>query len=314
MTAFGAERVLVTGGAGFIGASLVRELVARGRPVTVLDDFSAGDRRYLEGCSVEVVGGDVRDAAVLERVVPGHGAVVHLAAQTGVPSSLADPLSDCDVNVIGTIRLLEAARAHRVDRFVFASSNAPLGRVTSTITESAAPQPVSPYGASKLAGEGYCLAYHGSWGLRTVALRFSNVYGPFSAHKHSVVARFMRDVIEQGRMTLEGEGRARRDFLFVADASRAIIRALETDAAGEVFQIATGIQTTISDLAARVAEIAGVDADVDTAPARAGDAAGAGVLIDKARHVLGWRPEVELDLGLRHTWEWTKEWLTRSGA
>ena len=189
-------------------------LLDHGYRVTVLDNLSTGRREYLEGLPITFIEGDILDADLVNRVVPGHDGVVHLAAQTGVPGSLADPRRDCEVNVIGTLNLLEACRMEQAKRqkgergkgekretgksvgrsslvvgprFVFASSNAPLGRQPPPATEDKAPQPISPYGASKLAGEAYCLAYHGSWGLGTVVLRFGNVYGPFSAHKNSDV-------------------------------------------------------------------------------------------------------------------------------
>ncbi len=168
-------RVLVTGGAGFIGANLVRLLVAEGQVVTVLDNLSSGRSEYIGALGLELVNADILNSEAVDRALVGHDAVVHLAAQTGVPSSLADPRTDCQVNVIGTLNVLEAARRTNVQRVVFASSNAPLGRQHPPATEDKAPLPVSPYGASKLAGEAYCLAYHGSWGLQTVSLRFANV-------------------------------------------------------------------------------------------------------------------------------------------
>ncbi len=236
------KSVLVTGGAGFIGANLVRILLDRDYRVTVLDNLSTGRREYLDGLPIEFIRGDILDVELVNRVVPGHDGIVHLAAQTGVPGSLADPRRDCEVNVIGMLNLLEACRLAGVGRFVFASSNAPLGRQPPPATEDKAPLPISPYGASKLAGEGYCLAYHGSWGLGTVVLRFANVYGPYSTHKNSVVAKFFKDILAKGQITIDGDGRQTRDFLYVDDLCRAIVLALESDVAGEVFQIATGVE------------------------------------------------------------------------
>jgi len=178
-------KILVTGGAGFIGANLVRLLLNEGHRVRVLDNFSVGRREYLAGLDLEVIEGDILDPEVVAQAIAGLDGVVHLAAQTGVPGSLQNPRRDCEVNVIGTLNMLEACRHAGVSRFVFASSNAPLGRQPPPATEDKAPLPISPYGASKLAGEGYCLAYHGSWGLGTVILRFANIYGPYSAHKNT---------------------------------------------------------------------------------------------------------------------------------
>ena len=322
-------RILVTGGAGFIGANLVRMLLDHGYQVTVLDNLSTGRREYLEGLPIEFIEGDILDADVVNRVVPGHDGVIHLAAQTGVPGSLADPRRDCEVNVIGTLNLLEACRRARdvrrppsADRsgpqtagggqrtadgglrFVFASSNAPLGRQPPPVTEDKAPLPISPYGASKLAGEAYCLAYHGSWGPGTVVLRFGNVYGPFSAHKNSVVAKFFKDILARGQITIDGDGQQTRDFIYVGDLCRAILLALESDVSGEVFQIATGVETSILELAALVQEVVGRDVGVWHGPPRQGDIRKNYSGIRKVERMLGWRPEVDLSSGLRKTWAW----------
>lgn len=296
--------ILVTGGAGFIGANLVRLLLDRGDAVTVIDDLSTGRRGNLDGLSVDLVEGDILDAEVVDRVARGRDAVVHLAAQAGVPASLADPKRDCEVNVMGTLNLLEASRAAGVPRFVFASSNAPLGKQRPPATETKAPLPVSPYGASKLAGEGYCLAYNGSWGLGTLALRFANVYGPFSSHKTSVVARFIADGMAKGRITIEGDGRQTRDFVHVRDLCRAIVLAIDSDAGGQVLQIATGVETAIAELGRLVQGAVGGNVTIDHRPARRGDVRRNYSSISRARRVLGWQPTVELPDGLRETVEW----------
>jgi UDP-glucose 4-epimerase len=199
---------------------------------------------------------------------------------------------------------LEACRQAGIGRFVFASSNAPLGRQSPPATEDKAPLPISPYGASKLAGEAYCLAYHGSWGLGTVVLRFGNVYGPFSAHKNSVVARFFKDITALGRITVDGDGRQTRDFIYVGDLCRAVLLALRSDTAGEVFQIATGVETSIHDLALLVQEVVGRDVGLQYGPARQGDIWKNYSAIAKAREMLAWDPEVELRAGLVETWRW----------
>ena len=173
------DRVLITGGAGFIGANLVRRLLAERYVVRVLDNFSTGQRSYLAGLDIELIEGDILDREVVETAVTHVSGVVHSAAQTSVPNSVSDPIFDCRENVLGTLILLEACRQANVPRFVFASSNAPLGRQRPPVHEEQVPLPISPYGASKLAGEGYCLEYHGYWGLGTIILRFANLYGIF---------------------------------------------------------------------------------------------------------------------------------------
>jgi UDP-glucose 4-epimerase len=304
-----AARVLVTGGAGFIGANLVRMLRARGDAVTVLDDFSVGQRAHVSGLGVEVVEGDIRETPLVAQLAEGHDAIVHLAAQTGVPISLEAPRRDCEVNVLGSLSVLEAVRAAeaktpRGRRFIFASSNAPLGRQQPPATEDKAPLPISPYGASKLAGEAYCLAYHGSWGLGTVALRFGNVYGPFSGRKQSVVAKFFGEIDAGRPLVVDGDGGQTRDFIYVEDLCRAVLAALDADVAGEVFQIATGVETSIGELAALVQAVVGRDVVVSAGPPRTGDVRQSYAVVAKAHAQLGWQPQVTLEAGLRKTWQW----------
>jgi UDP-glucose 4-epimerase len=305
--------VLVTGGGGFIGANLVRLLLQQGRCVTVFDKQLPDQPRYLEGLPITFVEGDILDVALVHNVVAEHDSIVHLAAQTGVPSSLTDPRRDCEINVIGTLNLLEVARQRGVSRFVFASSNAPLGRQAPPATEDKAPLPLSPYGASKLAGEAYCLAYHGSWNVGTVVLRFANVYGPFSAHKRSVVAKFFEDILATGKIVIDGDGQQTRDFVYVGDLCHAIMLALESDVSGEVFQIATGVETSIVDLARLVQAVMGCAVTVDYGPSRRGDIRQNYSRIQKVHTMLGWEPQTALIDGLRATWEWYSAWLACEG-
>ncbi len=303
------ETILLTGGAGFVGANLARMLLSAGRRVRVLDDFSAGQRRYLEGLDLEVLEGDILDRAVVSQALENVGAVVHLAAQTGVPGSIADPFKDCRLNVEGTLNLLEACRKHNVERFVFSSSNAPMGRQPPPATEDKAPLPIAPYGASKLAGEAYCLAYHGSWGMNAVVLRFANLYGPFSGHKGSVVAKFLRDLAEKGSITIDGSGEQTRDFIYVGDLCAAVLLALDSGLGGEVFQIATGVETSISGLAEMVQALVGTDLEIVHGPSRQGDIDRNYSEVSKARRVLGWEPKVGLAEGLKATYRWFQQEL-----
>lgn len=299
-----ATQVFITGGAGFVGVNLVRRLLAAGYAVTVFDNFSVGRHEDLAGLPLRIIEGDILDAPALAAHVPGHQAIVHLAAQTGVPGSVANPRRDCEVNVTGTLNLLEAARAAEVSRFVFASSNAPLGRQTPPATEDKAPLPVSPYGASKLAGEGYCLAYHGTWELGTVILRFANLYGPYSAQKNSVVARFCKDLLAGRQLQIHGDGGQTRDFIFIDDLTAAIQLALETALCGEVFQIATGVETTVYALAEKLGQLSGQGAELSYTAARQGDVRQNYSAVDKAYRLLGWSPQTSLDEGLAKTWAW----------
>lgn len=300
-------KILITGGAGFIGANLIRILLSLDYQITVLDNLSAGPKAYLEGLPLTFVKGDILDIELVNSVVPGHEGIVHLAAQTGVPGSLLNPKHDCEVNIIGTFNLLEASRQNNVKRFVFASSNAPLGRQTPPATEDKVALPISPYGASKLAGEGYCLAYHGSWGLGTIVLRFANLYGPYSTHKGSVVAKFFKDIMTSGQIIIDGDGQQTRDFIYVGDLCRAIHLALQTEVAGELFQIATGTETTIAQLAQLIQEITGQTFEISYAPKRQGDIQKNYSQVSKAYKTLGWKATTSLEQGLKLTWNSFKE-------
>ena len=171
--------------------------------------------------------------------------------------------------------------------------------------------PVSPYGASKLAGEAYCLAYHGSWGLGTVALRFGNVYGPYSAHKQSVVAKFLDDIETSGSIVIDGDGLQTRDFIYVEDLVRALLAALESPVKGEVFQISAGTETSIQTLSELIEDVVGQKVNSTHTEARAGDVRRNYSLIAKATKVLGWKPQVSLEDGLRRTYEWRVDWKSR---
>lgn len=309
------QRILITGGAGFIGANLIRALLDQGRFVTILDNMSVGRREYFEHLPCELVSGDILDVDLMRRLAQEHEAVIHLAAQTGVPGSILDPRQDCVTNVLGTLNVLEGCRSAWQDRagprkFVFASSNAPLGRQLPPAREDKAPLPISPYGASKLAGEAYSLAYFGSWGLPTVALRFGNVYGPFSAHKNSVVAKFCKDALGGRDLIVDGDGGQTRDFIFVGDLVEAIVKALLNGSVrGEVFQIATGIETSITELAERIQSLFGREVSIQHGPTRRGDAQRNYSAIGKAAALLDWTPRTDLEQGLRLTVDWFRERL-----
>ena len=319
-------RWLITGGCGFIGTNLVRVLLEEGADpadIRVLDNLSVGAREDLARVAdlgpggVELIEGDIRDAAAIGAAAEGRDVIVHLAGWTGVAPSVEDPLSDCENNVIGTLRVLEAARATGARRVVFASSGAPVGLVEPPIVETLAPNPASPYGASKLAAGGYCLAYANCFGLETVALRFGNVYGPYSDKKSSVVAKFVLEHLRGAPSTIHGDGTATRDFVHVEDLIAAILAAARTDPAntGEIYQIATNSETNVR----RIAEL--IDAasrelglgafTPEMGPPRQGDVPRNFSDITKARTRLGWEPKRELAEGVRDTLIWHARRLGR---
>ncbi len=296
------KTILVTGGAGFIGTTLIPLLIERNYGVRVLDNLSVGTAEALAEWPVELMVGDIRDPDAAMRAAAGVDGIVHLAAHTNVIDSQQMPREDMEINVGGTLNMLLAARDQGVARFVMASSNAPVGECTPPIDESKPARPLSPYGASKLAGEGYCSAFYGSYGLGTVVLRFANVYGPKSVHKGSVVAKFIREAMSSGVLTIYGDGEQTRDFIYSEDLGRAIIAGLESDRGGETYQVATGIETSIIDLAHMVqAALPERAVQVVHEGQRAGEIIKNYSSIEKAQRELGWRPVVTLDEGLQTT-------------
>ena len=304
--------VLVTGGAGFIGSAVTWFLAERGDRVRVLDDLSVGRTAYLADVPHDLVQASLSDPAAVERSVAGVDAVVHLAARAGIPDSVADPIGTFEVNVSQTLGLLDAARRSGALRFVFASSNAAAGDHEPPSDETDLPHPVSPYGASKLAGEAYCQAYAATFGMAACALRFSNAYGPRSLHKNSVVAAWLRAAFAGERVIIHNDGEQTRDFVFVDDVARAVVAALDAPperVAGEVFQAGTGRETTINTLAEAVRRATGRPLVVVHGPGRPGDVRRNVARTDKAATVLGYRAAVGLDEGLTVTARWFEKAL-----
>jgi UDP-glucose 4-epimerase len=276
----------------------------------VLDNLSAGNRNDLDGLTVEFIQGDIRDVSIVDRAVAGVQAVIHLAAHTNVMESIKTPELNFNNNVQGTFNLLQASVKHGTNRFIFASTGgAIVGDVVPPVHEGMAPHPISPYGAGKLAGEGYCSAFWGSFGLQTVALRFSNVYGPYSYHKASVIAKFFRQMQLGEPLTIFGDGEQTRDFLFVEDLCQAIFRALEAELPfGQAIQLGGGRETSINQLVHFLHRVVGTDRfpPVIYAPTRQGEVMRNYVSIVRAKEYLGFSPVTDLEIGLQKTWEWFK--------
>ena len=297
---------LVTGGCGFIGVNLTTRLVAQGGRVRILDNLSLGKREDVEPLGVDLQVGDIRDFAAIRKACDGIDTVVHLAAHTRVVESVTKPELNFEINAIGTMNVLRACRDAGVRKFIFASTGgAILGEQEPPVHEEMVPRPVSPYGASKLVGEGYCSAFFGSYGLNTVALRFSNVYGPYSYNKGSVVAQFFRNLAQKQPLVVYGDGEQTRDFLYVADLVEAILLADRAETPGEVFQIASGRETSIRTLLDTMKKVLpDIPFDIRYEPARAGEVSRNYASIEKARRMLGYDPKTKLDDGLKDTWRW----------
>ena len=309
MTPF--NRVLVTGGAGFIGSHLVDELVDMGCRVAVLDDLSTGHRRNIVHLldRIDFVHGDIRDADLLSRMTAGCEVVFHQAAVVSVSQSVQDPPRSCDVNDLGTVRVLDAARRAGVRRVVMASSSAVYGddpRLPKT--EAMPPLPMSPYAVQKLAGEHYASVFGSLYGLETVCLLYFNVFGPRqdpSSPYSGVISIFMTRAAAGEPPTIYGDGGQTRDFVYVSDVVRAnLLAASRTEAIGQVYNVGSGSSIRIGELWEAVGALAGVRLDPLFAAPRPGDIRDSVADIGKICRALDFGPQTDLRRGLRKTLEW----------
>ncbi len=311
-------RLLVTGGAGFIGSNLVEALLGRGDAVRVLDDFSTGRRENLAeasgwakrgGGSFELIEGDIRDLATCRRAVEGVDAVLHQAAIPSVPRSVRDPVATNAVNVAGTLHLLVASRDASVRRFVFASSSSVYGESPALPkVETMPPVPISPYGLQKLAAETYCRLFHRLYGFPAIALRYFNVFGPRqdpASEYAAVVPRFLAAARTGATPVVYGDGEQSRDFTYVENVVRANLLASEASegALGGAYNVACGARISLNDLLGAVGSLAGRPVRARHEEARPGDIRHSLAAIDLAAARLGYRPSVDLAEGLRRTWE-----------
>jgi len=302
---------LVTGGAGFIGSHIVDELLEKGEKVIVLDNLSSGGSTVnLEQSlgRIRFVKGDIRDAAVLKRVLRNVDFVSHQAALRSVPRSVDDPLSTNDVNITGTLGLLWACLKARVKRVMYASSSSTYGDSTlSPQKESQTPAPISPYAVSKLAAEHYCRVFSKTFGLETVALRYFNVFGPRQdprSRYSAVVPLFMKSVVEGKPILIHGDGRQSRDFTYVKNVAEANwLSARAKKAAGENFNIAGGESHSVIEVARLIARLAGRPFHAQHLPSRKGDVRRTCADPAKARRLLGWKPSVSFHEGMSRTWD-----------
>jgi nucleoside-diphosphate-sugar epimerase len=311
-------KYLVTGGAGFIGSHIVRTLLEQGKPVRVLDNFSTGKRENLEGLAgrfsedrFEVMEGDLRDAARVEEAVRGIEVIFHEAAFVSVPQSMQEPQTCFDVNITGTSRLLDAARAAGVRRSVLASSAAVYGESAAfPLVEETSPQPLTPYAVSKRVKEMYAELFTGSFGLEVVALRYFNVYGPRQRPDSMYAAAvpiFARRLLDGLPVTVYGDGGQSRDLINVRDVVRANLIASEhANAPGKIFNICTGTETRLLDLLDIMYEfIPNVPPPQFAAP-RPGDIYRSVGSPQKARDMLGFHAEISLADGLKETIDWMR--------
>jgi UDP-glucose 4-epimerase len=300
------NKILITGGLGFIGTNLVSYLTKLNHEIVVLDDESLGKRNHVQE-TIQFFKGDICDRSLVEKALEGVDAVVHLAAHTRVVESTQCPDYNFEVNVKGSFTLLSAMRDAGIKRLISASTGgAILGEVEPPVHEEMMPCPVSPYGASKLAVEGYCSAFNGSYGMQAASLRFSNVYGPRSFHKGSVVAAFYKQILAGKPLMVYGDGSQVRDFIFVEDLCQGIEQALQKPEATGVFQLGTGIPTSVNTLIENMRHVIGDTHPIDVVyeDFRSGELRATYCDISKARRELDFNPSTSLKEGLKPTWDW----------
>ncbi|HET7129580.1 MAG TPA: NAD-dependent epimerase/dehydratase family protein [Gaiellaceae bacterium] len=300
-------KALVTGGGGFIGSNLVRALLERGDDVRVLDNFSTGNRVNLEGLDVEVVEGELRSYERVHNAVRDREVVFHLGALGSVPRSVQDPLTSSAVNIEGTLNVLLAARDEGVRRVVYSSSSSVYGtRRDLPVTEDQAPDPLSPYGVAKLAAERYCVSFARVYeSVETVVVRYFNVFGPRqSPHSQyaAVIPLFITAIASGNAVRIEGDGGQRRDFTYVSNVVDGTVRAADADGAnGRIFNVAASAPASVNEVADTIGAILGKPVTRSFEPPRAGDIRDSWADISAAREVLGWKPTVDLEEGLRRT-------------
>lgn len=306
-------RYLVTGGAGFIGSSMVDELVHRGHDVVVLDDLSTGNEANLASVrhKIEFRAGSITDRETVQLACRGANYVLHLAARTSVPKSVLDPIETNRVNIDGTLNVLVAARDAKVRRVVYAASSSAYGETpTLPKVETMPPEPISPYGVTKYAGELYAQVFGRVYGLENASVRYFNVFGPRqdpTSQYSGVLSRFMLAAIKGEPPVVYGDGEQSRDFTFIDNVVDETLRACEASgASGKVFNGGTGTRITINEVLKLLEKITGRKIQAKYDPPRAGDIRDSQADISLARKVLGYEPRVSFEEGLRRTWEWYK--------
>jgi UDP-glucose 4-epimerase len=308
------KKVLVTGGAGFIGSNLVGELLRGGNEVTVLDNLSSGYRTNLDPFpSVRLMEGDIRDPKAVEEAVKGNEVIFHLAASVGNKRSIEDPVTDASVNVIGTLNLLEAARKHGVRKIITSSSAGIFGELkTLPIREDHPVEPDSPYGCTKLCQEKLSLVYAKLYPMEVICLRYFNVYGPnqrFDAYGNAIPI-FVFRMLRGEPVYIYGDGEQTRDFVHVADIVRANMQAAESTGISGAFNIASGTRITVNRLVQLIIKYGECSSQVEYLGKRPGDVLHSIADISVAQRKFGFTPRVNIEEGIREYVGWAKRELT----
>ena len=307
---------LVTGGAGFIGCNLVRYILDKGHQVVVLDDFSTGKRTNLANVSgrIELIEGDIRDRDAADRAVAGCAAIFHEAALGSVPRSVDDPVTSHDVNVNGTITLLEAARGAGIKRIIFAASSAAYGdQAKSPKHEGMVPMPISPYAAGKVACEMYLQAYWAIYGMETLSLRYFNVFGPFQdpgGAYAAVIPAFVSQLLRGQPPQVYGDGEQSRDFCFIQNVCQAnwlAANAPSEACGGQALNIACSRAITLNQILAELKDLLGTDVPATYQDARLGDVKHSLADVSLASETIGYEPTVFFEEGLAKAIDWYRE-------
>ncbi|MCD4765791.1 MAG: SDR family oxidoreductase, partial [Methanosarcinales archaeon] len=311
---FSLSRVLVTGGAGFIGSHLVDTLVAKGCDVVVLDDLSSGSLSNLEHVKDRITfyKGDIQDQKLLMEAAKNCEVIFHQAAMVSVTKTVDNPVDSAFINDMGTLIVLDAGRKNKVKRVVLASSSAVYGDDPLLPKHENMPlKPMSPYAVQKLTGELYARIYHDLYGIETVCLRYFNVYGPRqdpSSPYSGVISIFMTKAVSKKPPVIYGDGKQYRDFVFVKDVVKAnLLAATEDDAAGQIFNIGTGKHVSINNLWDMISLFSGLKIEPEYIPSRPGDIIESVASIEQAKSALGFEPDYLFEKGLEITFKWYKD-------
>ncbi len=304
---------LITGGAGFIGSNIAKRLVRDGESVRVIDNFSTGKRNNIDEIKdkIDLIEGDIRDTGTVLKAVKDVDFIIHQAALPSVPRSIKDPITANDVNVTGTLNLLNAAKNLKIKRFVYASSSSVYGDTPILPKrEDMPPNPQSPYAVTKLTGEYYCSVFYKVYGLPTVSLRYFNVFGPFQdpeSQYAAVIPKFINAVLHHNSPVVYGDGEQSRDFTFIDNVVDANILSCRNDkSSGKVFNIACGNRYTLNRLLTEVSYLTGNKANPQFIEPRSGDIRHSQADISSARELIGYRPKIDFREGLKRTVEWFK--------
>lgn len=307
-------KVLVTGGAGFIGSNLVDGLLREGYEVRVLDNFSTGRRENIEHVKndIELIEGDMRDQEITDQAVAGVDMILHEAALPSVPRSINAPVTSNDVNVGGMLKLLSSAQKTGVQRMIMASSSSIYGNTVELPKhEGMTPKPMSPYAVTKLTGEHYLRVFHELYGMETLAIRYFNVFGPRqdpTSQYSGVIAKFMDAALEGTKYTVNGDGLQARDFTYIDNVVKGNLLALKASSlGGESVNVACGGKYSLIELIDAINKAAHVDLPIEYGPNRAGDVKYSMAAIEKAKALLGYEPEVDFYEGIKRTFEWYAE-------